>query len=171
MQVRARAAAAHPAVGSRTPKNDVHSAPEYVVGTETSGRPVAADAALPVSIALPPPIATIVSTPSGTSIRCDGTSSQRSAASSTPRQRGLATTNGRSPASAGQLVDAPADDHPASLRARELDERVRGARGVRPDARTSEISRFASSPSTRAAVSVPAASSGSTAEREMNVTP
>src|SRR5918995_1533932 len=75
---------------SRTPKNGVHSAPEYVVGTETSGKSRAADAAFAVSIALPPPTATTASTPAGTSIRWDGISSQR-AAGAIPRssQRGL----------------------------------------------------------------------------------
>ena len=126
---------------------------------------------MPVSIALPPPIATIVSTPGGTSIRCEGTSSQRSAASSTSRQRGLATTSGRSPASAGSSLEAPADDHSDSF-ARANSTNASAARvGVRPEARASEISRLASSPSTLAAVSDPAASSGSTAEREMKATP
>ena len=80
-----------------------------------------------MSIALPPPIATIVSTPPGTSIRCDGTSSQRSAASSTSRQRGLATTSGRSPARPGSS-SIPQRTIIRQLGARELDERVGGAR-------------------------------------------
>ena len=42
---------------------------------------------------------------------------------------------------------------------------------TRPDARTSEISRFAFMPSSRASARVPAARSDSTAVREMNVTP
>ena len=42
---------------------------------------------------------------------------------------------------------------------------------ARPEARTSEISRFAFIPSRRASASVPAARSDSTAVREMNVTP
>ena len=110
--------------------------------------------------------------PSGTSIRCDGTSSQRSASvEDTPRQRGLATTSGRSPASAGSSSSPQRTITPTAC-ARANSTNASAARvGVRPDARTSEISRLASSPSTRAAVSVPAASSGSTAEREMNVTP
>ena len=91
--------------------------------------------------------------------------------SKTSRQRGLATTSGRSPASAGSSRDAPADDHPASS-ARANSTNASAARvGVRPEARASEISRRASSPSTLAAVSEPPASSGSTAEREMKVTP
>ena len=44
-----------PSHSSRMPKYGVHSDPAYVVGTATSGRPVAADTALAVSIALPPP--------------------------------------------------------------------------------------------------------------------
>ena len=43
------------AASSRIPKYGVHSAPAYVVGTATSGRPVAAETAFAVSIALPPP--------------------------------------------------------------------------------------------------------------------
>ena len=157
--------------GSRTPKNVVHSAPEYVVGTETSGKPLAAEAAFAVSIALPPPTATIVSTPSGTRIRCEGTSSHRSG-----------SVENVTPAWAGdderpiarelrQFGEAPADDHFASS-ARANSTNASAARvAVRPAARTREISRFASSPSTFADVSVPAASSDSTAEREMNATP
>ena len=70
----------------------------------------------------------------------------------------------------GQLAESPADDH--AIRPRANSTNASAARvGVRPAARAREISLVASSPSTRAAVSVPAASSGSTADREMNVTP
>ena len=42
----------------RTPKKGVHSAPAYVVGIETIGRPVCTETALVVSMTLPPPSAT-----------------------------------------------------------------------------------------------------------------
>ena len=76
----------------------------------------------------------------------------------------------RAPRQGGRgLVEAPADDQ---RRSGERDEGVGNARATRPVARTSEISREGSRPLTRAAASVPAAaSSGSTAVREMNVTP
>ena len=124
-----------------------------------------------MSIALPPPTATIVSTPSGT---CDPMRRDF-----LPPVRGVENV---APARAGdderpiarelrQLGEAPADDHFASS-ARANSTNASAARvAVRPAARTSEISRFASSPSTFADVSVPAASSDSTAEREMNATP
>jgi hypothetical protein len=50
--------------GLRTPKNGVHSAPAYVVGMETTGRPVCTETALVVSITLPPPSAMRPSAPS-----------------------------------------------------------------------------------------------------------
>src|SRR5581483_9432747 len=118
--------------GVRTPKPGVHSAPEYVVGTETSGRPLCAEASFAVSIAEPPPTARIPSTSAETSIRPDGTSSQRAACgSSSVRQRGLATRNGRSmPASASTPGSSASpkrtimSGHPLAC---ELDERARGA--------------------------------------------
>ena len=45
-----------------------HSAPEYVVGTETTGSRVAAETAFAVSIALPPPSATRPSAPSAATV-------------------------------------------------------------------------------------------------------
>src|SRR5215212_3744930 len=86
---------------SRIPKLGAHSAPEYVVGTETTGRSVAADTALARSMALPPPTA---SSPSAfpamramSSIRSLGTSLQRpTAGRSSSDQRSLAIRNGRS---------------------------------------------------------------------------
>ncbi len=47
------------------PKYGVHSEPEYVVGTATSGSPVAAETAFAVSIALPPPTPTRPSASAG----------------------------------------------------------------------------------------------------------
>ena len=63
---RARAPAPPPRIrrpASRMPKNAVHSAPEYVVGIETTGSDVSAETAFAVSIALPPPSATSTSAP------------------------------------------------------------------------------------------------------------
>ncbi len=160
---------------SRTPKDGVHSAPEYVVGTETSGSDEAAEAAFAVSIALPPPTARMPSARRGTSIRSEGISSQRhSAGMPSSFQRGLETRSGRSmPTSArsvGQLFEAPADDHPSRSPANFTN--ASAARvAARPVARTSEISRTGSSPSTRASAIVPAARSDSIADREMKVTP
>src|SRR5215211_547889 len=81
--------------GSRTPKNCDHSEPEYVVGTDTRGSPDAADAALAVSIALPPPTARMPSTPPGTSMRWDGISFHLAApGNARPFQRRDATRKG-----------------------------------------------------------------------------
>src|SRR3954453_5903044 len=124
-------------LGARTPKLVAHSAPEYVVGTETTGRPVAAEAAFAVSIAEPPPTASSESASGGTSIRCDGTSAQcPTCGSSYPDQRLLATSSGRStPTSAStagssasdqRTIKPPAPSSPArsgQLLPREVDER------------------------------------------------
>ncbi len=68
-------------------------------------------------------------------------------------------------------VDTPANDHVASRsRAKATNASATRVR-ARPVAEAREISRVASRPSTRASVSRPAASSDSTAVREMNVTP
>src|SRR5438034_9646096 len=70
-----------------------------------------------------------------------------------------------------ELTETPADDHVDSL-ARANSTKASAAReGERPAGRTSEISRAGSRPFTRAVASVPAASSASTPEREMKVTP
>src|SRR5262245_54067238 len=82
--------------GVRMPKARVHSAPEYVVGTETTGRPVWDDAFLAVSIAEPPPIARSESALAGTSIWGAGTADQRPTDGTSSDQRELATRNGRS---------------------------------------------------------------------------
>src|SRR5262245_9411597 len=72
---------------------------------------------------------------------------------------------------AGKLPQPPTDNHEESF-ARAKSTNASAARvGDRPAGRTSEISRMGSCPLTRAAASVPAASSASTPEREMNVTP
>ena len=70
----------------------------------------------------------------------------------------------------GELRKAPADDHGNLPRAKSTNASATRVR-VRPAPEASEISRLASRPSTRASASVPAASSDSTAVREMNVTP
>src|SRR5580765_7641016 len=83
--------------GRRTPKVGVHSAPEYVVGTDTTGKPVDEDANFAVSIAEPPPTASSESAPGGTSIRCDGTSDHHATRGmSSEPHRSLATSSGRS---------------------------------------------------------------------------
>src|SRR6188472_2990115 len=93
------------AAGSRTPKNGVHSAPEYVVGIETIGRSRSADTALAVSIALPPPSATSPSASSAAAVAartlsasvCGRTpSKRRSTGSAASRQRALVISSGRS---------------------------------------------------------------------------
>src|SRR5512132_2417359 len=71
---------------------------------------------------------------------------------------------------AGQLMEAPADDHGTFSRANSTNASATRL-GVRPVERTSEISRVGSRPFTRAAARLPLASSGSIDEREMNVTP
>src|SRR5215217_3142161 len=118
--------------GSRTPKNGAHSDPAYVVGTETSGSPDAADAALAVSTALPPPTARMPSTPAGTSMRCEGISFQRAAAESPSRsQRREATRNGAampsSPSSPGSSP-SPQTTLTSQPVPGEADERVGDAR-------------------------------------------
>src|SRR5438876_1693925 len=87
--------------GSRIPKFVAHSAPAYVVGTETTGRPVATETAFARSIALPPPTANNPSAPSAaaaiSSILWLGTSFQPPTADrSSSDQRSLAIRNGRS---------------------------------------------------------------------------
>src|SRR5438270_12844483 len=86
---------------SRIPKLVAHSAPAYVVGTETTGRLVATETALAKSIVLPPPTARSPSASSAaaaiSSIRWLGTSLQRPAAGrSSSDQRSLAISSGRS---------------------------------------------------------------------------
>src|SRR5438477_3707904 len=86
---------------SRIPKLVAHSAPAYVVGTETTGRLVATETALAKSIVLPPPTARSPSASSAaaaiSSIRWLGTSLQRPAAgTSSSDQRSLAISSGRS---------------------------------------------------------------------------
>src|SRR5437588_722968 len=86
---------------SRIPKLVAHSAPAYVVGTETTGRLVATETALAKSIVLPPPTASSPSASSAaaaiSSIRLLGTSLQRPAAGrSSSDQRSLAISSGRS---------------------------------------------------------------------------
>src|SRR5947208_2398481 len=86
---------------SRIPKLVAHSAPAYVVGTETTGNPVTTDTAFARSIELPPPTTSSPSASSAaaaiSSIRSLGTSRQRPAAGrSSPDQRSLAIRNGRS---------------------------------------------------------------------------
>src|SRR5215213_6013119 len=126
--------------GSRTPKNCDHSEPEYVVGTDTRGSPDAAEAALAVSIALPPPTARMPSTPPGTSIRWEGISSQRAAAGSSRRsQRRDATRNERrisSSASSSGSASRPQTTRMSEPLAREGDERLGDAR--RPAARRAD---------------------------------
>src|SRR6266566_2999955 len=85
----------------RIPKFAAHSEPAYVVGTETTGRPVATETAFVRSIALPPPTASSPSAPSAaaaiSSIRWLGTSLHRpTAGSSSSDQRSLAIRNGLS---------------------------------------------------------------------------
>src|SRR5438874_1067893 len=86
---------------SRIPKLVAHSAPAYVVGTDTTGRPVATETAFARSIVLPPPTASSPSASSAaaaiSSIRWLGTSLQRPAAGrSSSDQRSLAISSGRS---------------------------------------------------------------------------
>ena len=69
-----------------------------------------------------------------------------------------------------KLVEPPAHDH-ASRSAAKATNASAARVEARPAARTSEISRAGSRPSTPAAASRPDSSSASTAEREMNVTP
>src|SRR2546423_994744 len=116
--------------GSRIPKFVAHSAPAYVVGTETTGRPVATETAFARSIALPPPTANSPSAPSAaaaiSSIRWLGTSFQRpTPGRSSSDQRSLAIRNGRSipssPRSPGSSrrphrTITPAPPYPTSLR-------------------------------------------------------
>src|SRR5438034_2629361 len=116
--------------GSRIPKLVAHSAPAYVVGTETTGRPLATETAFARSIALPPPTANSPSAPSAaaaiSSIRWLGTSFQRpTAGRSSSDQRSLAIRNGRSipssPRSPGSSrrphrTITPAPPYPTSLR-------------------------------------------------------
>ena len=87
-------------------------------------------------------------------------------ASAAPRRR----TGDRRPAPGGS--PAPSGRSPRGELARANSTNASAARvGVRPAAARARSRVRASSPSTFAAASVPAASSGSTAEREMNVTP
>ena len=166
------------------PKYGVHSEPEYVVGTATSGRPVAADTAFAVSIALPPPTATrpsafaaasvaAVTTSTGAWRRtsrepfCDGEIHGREAFARDEQW----TVDAELAEERAERVEPPADDHEASRsRAKATNASATRVR-ARPVAEASEISRVASRPSTRASVRRPAARSDSTAVREMNVTP
>ena len=158
------------------PKLGVHSAPEYVVGTETSGSPVVAEAALAVSIAEPPPIARSAV---GAGRHLDpvrrhlahvpavGELDDRVPARARDEERPLDPELGEH---RGQLGERPADDHGSRSRANSTNARAArvSARPLRGRGRSRASS---SSPSTRASASVPAARSDSTDEREMNVTP
>ena len=129
-----------------------------------------------VSIAEPPPTASSPSAAAGSSIRSEGTSDQwpTGASSTTARQRGLATRNGRSIPSSASTAGSSASDQRTitGARPRANSTNARAARvSARPLARTRKISRSSSSPSTRASASVPAARSASIEEREMKVTP
>ena len=162
---------------SRIPKVGVHSAPEYVVGTETRGSPVSAEIAFAeVDRASAADCQDAV----GALGQVDGVHD--------PVGRHLAPLgghpHGRIPARARdeertggtelrkhtfELAEAPADDH---SRARANSTNASATRvDTRPPARTREISRDGSRPRTRASASVPVSSSRSTAVREMNVTP
>ena len=70
-----------------------------------------------------------------------------------------------------QLVEAPADDHDARRSRANATNASATLVRARPVADASEISRVASSPSTRASARRPASRSDSTAVREMKVTP
>jgi DNA-binding transcriptional LysR family regulator len=70
-----------------------------------------------------------------------------------------------------QIVEAPADDHGARRSRANATNASATLVRARPVADASEISRVASSPSTRASPRRPASRSDSTAVREMNVTP
>ena len=70
-----------------------------------------------------------------------------------------------------ELREPPADDHGARRSPAKATNASAMRERARPEADAREISRVASRPSTRASVSRPAASSASTAVREMNVTP
>src|SRR5581483_1459409 len=117
--------------GVRTPKPGVHSAPEYVVGTETSGRPVCEEAFFAVSIAEPPPTASSESAARGTGTSGDGTSDQRPIVGRSSDQRSLATRNGRStPSSASTAGSSPSDQRTSTLEPvpGEVEKRSRRAR-------------------------------------------
>src|SRR5215218_426295 len=100
---------------TRMPNEPGHSAPEYVVGTDTTGKAVSTETALARSIALPPPTASSPSAPAAASTRSAmrslGTSFQRPVArSGRSAQRSLATTYGRrmpSSARSGSSCSSP----------------------------------------------------------------
>ena len=132
------------------PKYGVHSAPAYVVGTATSGRPVAAETALAVSIALPPPSADEAVRSAAASVAaatistgaCRRTPAKRAATgSSSSANRAVVTSSGRSiPSSASsgaELLEPPANDHAASRSRANVDERLGDAR-ARPARRRRE---------------------------------
>ena len=139
----AAAAAACAGRGRGRRSTCVHSAPAYVVGTDTSGSPVSAEIALPRSIALPPPSA---STPSRVAAR-----RPRRSAPTAPPSSGRRRSSGRRP-SAGSRRAAAARCRLASTSgsssrpqrtitrqplAREVDERLapRASARARPRAR------------------------------------
>ncbi len=166
------------------PKYGVHSEPEYVVGTATSRRPVAAETAFAASIALPPPTPTRPSAPSAAAVGghddVDGSVTPHSGEPGCDRKVELAEARAGDEERAldaelveqrRQLVEAPADDHDASRSRANATNASATLVRARPVADASEISRVASSPSTRASARRPAARSDSTAVREMNVTP
>ncbi len=152
-----------------------------MVGTETIGSPEPAEIALVRSIALPPPRA---SSPSPTlgGLHCVVDSVGRHLGPDTgdldgkPIGRPAVARHEERPLDAelgeqaGQLGETPANLHQTRVLAKSTNASDRRV-PTRPLARTSEIWRVGSSPRTRAVASLPAASSASTAAREMNVTP
>ena len=171
------------AARDRAPRSSVvHSAPAYVVGTETSGSPVAAETALPRSIALPPPTASMPSAAArgghglGDAIRRhlapDGDAARRAARGRpSAGSRRAAATRPRPPRRLRPASRAPSGRSRRAARARTSTNACATRVSARPLARTSGTSRAGSSPSTRTTASVPAARSASIAMREMNVTP
>ena len=173
-----------PRLVARRRRSAVHSAPAYVVGTQTSGRPVAAETALPRSIALPPPSASepvaAAASRAAPSSRSSAPATQTPCSGETGRsrspQRRLATSSGRSDADvdedAAELVQPPADDHAvraAPANARNASARAASAR--RPVARTSRSRAPARAPRRAPRPACPPRARASTDGREMKVTP
>ncbi len=154
------------------------------MGTATSGRPVPADTAFAVSIALPPPTPTSPSAAAAASCAASTTSSgacrrtpvkRLPTGSSSSAKRVLVTRSAfpiPSSASSGSSSSSPQRTiTPRAAVVRMRRTRPRPASGHAPWRDASEISRVASRPSTRASARRPAARSDSTAVREMKVTP